>query len=168
MSENEKKSNQTFKGKIDDDFLSNIPNKIGFTIKDIKTNVGHKTDLKSYTKLWFIHKLRNGIAHQNIEGINESDKWIGLKLWNTNNDLVDFEVIFTIEEIKQLALKIADDYLISIKNKIKENQSLTRGIANKGFIGMRRFVGRFNISCNLIENRPQSLTRNTPSRWWLF
>jgi hypothetical protein len=130
VSENEKKSNIALKGKIDDAFLSNLPNKIGFTIKvsgkneltndsltEIMTKVGHKNDLRNYTKLWFVNKLRNGIAHQNIEGINENGKWIGLKLWNTNNDLIDFEIVFTINELKKLALKIADDYLISTKPK---------------------------------------------------
>ncbi len=37
----------------------------------------------------------------------------------------------------------------------------TRGIANKGFRGIRRFVARFNFSCTLIGNRPQSLTGHT-------
>ena len=133
VSENEKKSNLTFKGKIDDTFLSNLPDKIGFTIKsrikndlsesgttEIKTKVGHKNELKDQTKLWFVNKLRNGIAHQNIEGINEKDKWIGLKLWNTNNDLIDFEIVFTIEELKNLAIKIADDYLASTKSTNKK------------------------------------------------
>jgi hypothetical protein len=34
----------------------------------------------------------------------------------------------------------------------------TRGIANKGFKGMRMVVARFNFSCNLTGNRLQSLT----------
>lgn len=34
---------------------------------------------------------------------------------------------------------------------------LTRGVANKGFCGMRSFVARFNFSCTLIGD----LTRNT-------
>ena len=38
------------------------------------------------------------------------------------------------------------------------------GIANKGFSGMRRVVARFNFSCNLIGNRPQSLTVHTANR----
>ena len=135
VSENEKRSNLTFKGKIDDTFLSNIPDKVGFIKKtrnnieltdnqstEIKTNVGHKTDLKDCTKLWFVNKLRNGIAHQNIEGINDNGKWIGLKLWNTNNDLKDFEIIFTIEELKNLALSIADEYIKSKKPKEKQRK----------------------------------------------
>jgi len=34
----------------------------------------------------------------------------------------------------------------------------THNIANKGFSGLRRYVARFKVSCNLIGNRPQSLT----------
>ena len=34
----------------------------------------------------------------------------------------------------------------------------THNIANKGFNGMRRVLARFNFPCNLIGNRPQSLT----------
>ncbi len=41
----------------------------------------------------------------------------------------------------------------------------TRGIANKGFRGMRRSEVRFNFSCNLIANHPQSLTALTLDRW---
>jgi len=44
------------------------------------------------------------------------------------------------------------------KNKA---QQPTRGIANKGFSGMRRVVVRFNFSWNLTGNRPQSLTGHT-------
>ena len=47
---------------------------------------------------------------------------------------------------------------------MKENQAVTRGIANKGFSGMRRVVARFNFSCNLIGNHPQSLTAATLDR----
>jgi hypothetical protein len=37
----------------------------------------------------------------------------------------------------------------------------TRGIANKGFGGMRRVVTRSNFSCNLTGIRLQSLTGRT-------
>ena len=40
-----------------------------------------------------------------------------------------------------------------------------RGIANKGFNGMRRVVARFNFSCTLIGNRPQSPTFHTANRY---
>ena len=45
--------------------------------------------------------------------------------------------------------------------EINNGQRTTRGIANKGFSGMRRVVARFNFSCNLTGNRPQSLTGHT-------
>ena len=131
VSENEKISNRSLKGKLDDEFIKNIPDKIGFIIKgnhnrdlteqsltNIEAKVGHKLELKSFEKLWFINKIRNGIAHQNIESINDNDLWIGLKLWNTNNDKIkDFEIIFTIEELKNLAIKIADDFINNIPKK---------------------------------------------------
>ncbi len=44
-------------------------------------------------------------------------------------------------------------------------QHTTHNIANKGFSGMRRFVARFNLSCTLIGNRPQSLTGHIVKRW---
>jgi hypothetical protein len=44
------------------------------------------------------------------------------------------------------------------------NEGTTHNIANKGFSGMRRVVARFNFSCNLIENRPQSLTGHIVNR----
>ena len=40
----------------------------------------------------------------------------------------------------------------------------TRGIANKGFSGMRRLVARFNFLCALIGNLTQSLTGHTAKR----
>ena len=48
---------------------------------------------------------------------------------------------------------------------MKENQAVTHGIANKGFSGMRRVVARFNFTCNLTGNHPQSLTGHTAIRY---
>jgi hypothetical protein len=45
---------------------------------------------------------------------------------------------------------------------------LTHNIANKGFRGMRRFVARFNFSCTLIGDRPQSLTGHIVKRCVAF
>lgn len=50
----------------------------------------------------------------------------------------------------------------------KNAQLVTRGIVNKGFSGMRRFVTRFNFSYTLIGNRPQSLTNHTANRCGAF
>ena len=46
---------------------------------------------------------------------------------------------------------------------LEKNKKLppTRGIANKGFSGIRKVVARSNFSCTLIGNRPQSLTGHT-------
>lgn len=130
VSEN-KKSNSIFNTKIDKNFLSILPDKIGFKIKDsneyelidtneIRIKIGHKEDLNILYKYEFITKLRNGIAHQHIDAINEDGKWVGVKLWNINNKLKDFEIIFTIEELKKLSLKIAADYLKSIDSENQE------------------------------------------------
>jgi hypothetical protein len=50
-------------------------------------------------------------------------------------------------------------------NRLKKHERITSGIANKGFSGMRSFVARFNFSCNLTGNRPQSLTGHTADRY---
>lgn len=125
ISENEKKKEKVFKGKIDVDFLDLIPDKIGFVernqadddltntdLTELNVKVGHKNDLKTKSKLWLINKIRNGVAHQNIEGINEDKKWIGVRLWNTNNDSKkDFEIVFNVEELKKFAIALSDEYL---------------------------------------------------------
>lgn len=40
----------------------------------------------------------------------------------------------------------------------------THNIANMGFSGIQRGVARFNFSCNLIGNSPQSLTGHIAKR----
>jgi len=119
-----------FIGILKDDFIDFIPDKFGFLvkghtqnndlanclIKKIEIKVGHKAELKNCQKQWLVQKLRNGIAHQNIEAINENNVWKGVKIFNVNNDKVkDFEIIFTIEQLKALAIKIADDYITKTK-----------------------------------------------------
>ncbi len=125
ISENEKRRKKVFKDNIGNDFLALVPDKVGFVEKDqtdndltnsnltvLNVKVGHKKDLRGKSELWLINKLRNGIAHQNIEGVNENDKWVGVRLWNTNNDSKkDFEILFMIEELKSLAIALSDKYL---------------------------------------------------------
>jgi hypothetical protein len=120
--ENEKRKSKAFTGKIDDDFLSYIPQRVGYLGKsqdidltlenstDIQTKVEHYESLKTQDKIWFINKLRNGIAHQHIQPINQDGKWVGIKLWNVNINKKDFEIIFTIDQLKSLSIKIADVY----------------------------------------------------------
>ena len=128
ISENEKKSKSVFKGVIDSEFIEIIPSKIGFIKKyntdtdythadltELILKIGHRDSLIGMRKLWFINKLRNGIAHQNIEAINESGTWTGIRLWNINNySEKDFEIIFTISELKNLAIKLSDIYLKTV------------------------------------------------------
>lgn len=125
ISESDNISKRTLRGKIDTEFLSLIPKKIGFLnsitvsedltnsgFNELKVNVQHFDDLTSMDKLWLVTKLRNGIAHQNIQGINENEKWIGVRIWNENkNKQKDFEIIFQIDELKNFALKLAEMYL---------------------------------------------------------
>jgi len=126
VSENEKRENKIFKGNIDNSFLELIPESIGFIEKGQDENdlankdltildvvVSHRTDLKRKKQLWFINKIRNCIAHQNVQGVNENGKWIGVRLWNENASMKDFEIILTVEETKNLAIALANKYLKS-------------------------------------------------------
>ncbi|MEA2095707.1 MAG: HEPN family nuclease [Candidatus Cloacimonadota bacterium] len=124
ISENEKKEKKVFKGNIDKDFLTLVPEKVGFieskSVKDLTDTgvselclqVRHREHLKGQSQFWFITKIRNGIAHQNIEALNENDDLVGIRLWNTNNAFKkDFEIIFTIEELKTLSNALSEKYL---------------------------------------------------------
>jgi hypothetical protein len=113
ITETEKDSRNYLRGNIDDDFIKFIPEKIGFILSknikedlttcdltEININVGHKLNLIGRDKFWLLTRIRNCIAHQNIFGINENKKWIGVRLWNMNNSKKDFEIVFTIDELK--------------------------------------------------------------------
>ena len=50
------------------------------------------------------------------------------------------------------------------EDKIKHDRT-TKCKCHKGFRGLRRSEVRFNFSCNLIGNHPQSLTALTLDRW---
>lgn len=135
ISENEKNKNIVFGGKIDDEFLALIPNKIGFIKKDTQDidlidentsarsiNICRKDNLKEQTKLWFINQIRNGIAHQNIEGVNEDNKWFGIRLWNIDKaSIKNFEIVFSIEELKTFAIKLSNNYIMGITSSTKNN-----------------------------------------------
>lgn len=124
ITETEKYSRNYLRGNIDDDFIEHIPERIGFILSkkvnndltnvdltEININIGHRLDLIGRDKFWFLSRLRNCIAHQNIFGINENKKWIGIRLWNINNSKKDFEIIFTIDELKKYTLDLAKKYL---------------------------------------------------------
>ncbi len=50
----------------------------------------------------------------------------------------------------------------------RNKAAITRGIANKGFSGIRRVVARFKFSCTWIGNRPQSLTGQAAKPYTLY
>jgi len=127
ITENEKQTNELLKGKIDDNFISMIPKKVGFiefpacekdltvlTNDDYFVEIRHWEQLKNKQKMWFLKKLRNSIAHQNIEGINENNRWIQVRFWNMIHSKKDFEIIFTIEEMKTFAIELAERYVSSV------------------------------------------------------
>jgi len=124
ITETEKFSRNFLRGIIDDDFIKAIPEKIGFILSEniiddltncdlteINLNVGHKSDLIGKDKFWLLSRIRNCIAHQNIYGINENKKWIGVRLWNMNNSKKDFEIVFTIDELKNYTIELANNFL---------------------------------------------------------
>ena len=137
VSEEENRKLEVFKGKIDDDFLDLVPKKIGFvegtqmddnfdltdnSVTELNLPVGHWDDLKKKDKFWFLNKIRTAIAHQNIKGVNENEKWVGVSLYNeTNSKLKDFQITFTIENLRKFANEISEKYL-SEKNRYEAEQ----------------------------------------------
>ncbi|MDX9694537.1 MAG: HEPN family nuclease [Bacteroidales bacterium] len=122
--ENEKMKRTILKGNIDEQFLSLIPNKIGFLnsrdisenltsqdLTQISLNVHHKDNLSKKDKYWFVNKIRNSIAHQNIEGINENGIWVGVRMWNSYNNKKDFEIVFQVDELKKFASELASLFI---------------------------------------------------------
>jgi hypothetical protein len=137
VSENHGKAT-TFNGNIDGPFADKIPDKVWYLkkngeqkdihkiLKEAKNKNTHclikealydfsikdKSDLrKGYAKSDFITKLRNAIAHQNIFVGNEDKQCKTVRMWNERVGCVDFEIEFTIEELRELSLYIAEEYL---------------------------------------------------------
>ena len=138
VSENENRKLEVFKGKIDDHFLALIPKKIAFVEKEspvdnstdlihksvtkLDVQVEHLEDLKVKDKFWLLNKIRNGITHQHINAVNEDKKWVGVRLWNEpTSNMKDFEIIFTIEQLRRFAIEISQKYL-SEKNQQQSEQ----------------------------------------------
>ena len=137
VSEEENRKLKVFKNKIDDDFLELVPKKIGFvdgtqvddnfdltekSVTELNLPVGHWDDLNGKKdKFWFLYKIRNAIAHQNIKGLNENEKWVGVSLYNkTKSKMKDFQITFTIENLREFAIGISEKYL-SEKTDMKQN-----------------------------------------------
>jgi len=127
--ENKKRNKLSFfDDDIDDHFLTFVPAKVGFVdskpvsesydltkmnMNESNVSVSHKDDLKKKPKFWLIDKIRHGIAHQNIEGVNHGGKWVGVRLWNGSNKgkKKNFEIVFTIKQLRKLAIEVSNKYL---------------------------------------------------------
>ncbi len=123
--ENAPKDKGLFNSEIDGEFLELLPDEVGYLkigqieedliseeTKNINLKIYHKSDLRGeINKLNIIRLIRNAIAHQNMEAINEDGNWIGIKIWNMNRKVKNFEAIFSNNEIKVLANYIAEEYL---------------------------------------------------------
>ena len=65
-----------------------------------------------------LRKIRNGIAHQRIESINEDGRWIGIIIEDINgrnNNNVELRIKFQIEEFRNFAIFISSKYVEEIK-----------------------------------------------------
>lgn len=99
-------------GKVDTGLLEMLPHKVKYKrgkkgIQEVSADF-----LKSLDKLELLKKIRNGIAHQNILGINENGIWAGVKLWNINKSgEINFEMTLSTEQLYSLATYISKHYL---------------------------------------------------------
>ncbi len=119
-------SKKYFDQKINDELLAKIPNKVGYLVNNSEYNllgiessisfeIGKRENLSAQTASWLLGKIRNGIAHQNIEAINSNGKWNGVKIWNHDKQKrKDFEIEFTNFELKDFTLFISLQYIAHI------------------------------------------------------
>ncbi len=77
-----------------------------------KKGDGYVSDKKSLKN--FLKKIRNGIAHQQIEPINENGEWKGVRIKDINdfnNKNLELEIEFTIKELRDFAFFISTKYI---------------------------------------------------------
>ena len=78
-----------------------------------KSYIPDKKTLKVLLK-----KIRNGIAHQRIESINEDGKWTGVIIQDINkknNNNVELSIKFQIKEFRIFAIFISSKYIDEIE-----------------------------------------------------
>jgi len=98
---------KTISNKLKDVNLTTITE--DFVINDFKVFVNKDLHNLSLKKL--IRKIRNGIAHKNIEAVNDLEHWTGVRIWNNKDNMKDFEIEFTIGELKLFSTEVARNYL---------------------------------------------------------
>jgi hypothetical protein len=76
------------------------------------------------TLKYFLKKLRNGIAHQNIEPINEGGQFVGVNIYNRHYGITDFECEFRRGGLEKLANFIAEQYLHHVSLQQRQNVAL--------------------------------------------
>lgn len=77
-----------------------------------------KENIKYYPKTLkvFLQKIRNGLAHQNIQPVNENETFKGVIISNYFDKAKkheDLKVEFGRDQLKEFALFIANEYLIT-------------------------------------------------------
>ena len=123
--EDEDKKESIFNKNINQEFLEYIPDNIEyFKAKDDFEKVSNRLKVKRYnielkgknsiqekTQLWYLEKIRNSIAHININPINRDKKWASVELFNEHSYGKDFSVEYSNEDLKKFAVYIAKRYL---------------------------------------------------------
>ena len=99
--------------------ISQFGNEIEF---ESKIDIKKFTLIKNITLREFIRNIRNGISHQNLMATSEDSHWKGIRIWNHNtNGIKDFEVEFSINQLREFAKMIGEKYLENLPpKKIKE------------------------------------------------
>lgn len=122
------KFSQLFKDDFDKCFLKLLPDKIGFidpkqmdcsNLVDegaaVNVVVVHKDALTKKHLHCLLKRIRNGIAHLNIEFENNKEGQIeAIRLWNNPTsyakNVKDVEIEFTVNELKKLAIELSKRY----------------------------------------------------------
>lgn len=113
--ENKKERKQLFTGTVDAELVGFF-SEIKMLENKQLVNVDCQTPkLLKYGKLQFMKNIRHAIAHQNIVPINNDKRWTGVKMWNSPYPYMEkdknFEIEITVEKLKDLAIKVATDFL---------------------------------------------------------
>lgn len=99
-------------GNVDNEMLNSFPENVELKIGNQILQEYPKEVLRARGKLSILKKIRNSIAHQNVEPINENDIWVGVSLWNIHPRYgMDFRIKLTTAQLYSLANYITQQYL---------------------------------------------------------
>lgn len=110
------KANSTSFWDTEIDKIPNLPSFQLHIFKPIKRIKKQKIVFYPKTLKVLLKKIRNGLAHQRIQPINENGKFTGVVIRNYFNQGKydqDLEISFSQQELKDFALFVADEYLRS-------------------------------------------------------